>query len=143
GRRVRGGSLGDRVRGVRALCRELLLLQQDLWRAGWGDHLPGVAVDLQHRHASGCRMECGDRAGPQNRGGSSRGRGAVRRAAQPREAEAARGGQGVSKILFVPFSVIGGLIAGKLAKSLFDGLWGLVDEEESPGPEHRDVPWPK
>jgi hypothetical protein len=49
----------------------------------------------------------------------------------------------VSKILFIPFSVIGGLIAGKLAKSLFDGVWGLVDEEESPEPEHRDVPWPK
>jgi hypothetical protein len=30
----------------------------------------------------------------------------------------------VSRILFVPFSVIGGLIAGKLAKTMFDGIWG-------------------
>jgi hypothetical protein len=47
----------------------------------------------------------------------------------------------VSKILFVPFSVIGGLIAGKLAKTMFDGIWGLVDDEESPEPGHREVPW--
>ena len=47
----------------------------------------------------------------------------------------------MSKILFVPFSVIGGLIAGKLAKTMFDGIWGLVDDEESPEPEHREVPW--
>ena len=47
----------------------------------------------------------------------------------------------MSKILFVPFSVIGGLIAGKLAKTMFDGIWGLVDDEESPEPEHRGVPW--
>jgi hypothetical protein len=49
----------------------------------------------------------------------------------------------VNKILFVPFSVIGGLVAGKLAKTMFDGIWGLVDDRESPEPTHRDVPWPK
>jgi hypothetical protein len=49
----------------------------------------------------------------------------------------------VRKILFIPFSVIGGLIAGKLAKTLFDGIWGLVDDRVSPEPANRDVPWPK
>jgi hypothetical protein len=32
-----------------------------------------------------------------------------------------------------------GLIAGFLSKKLFDGVWGLVDEEESPEPEHREI----
>jgi uncharacterized protein DUF4235 len=43
------------------------------------------------------------------------------------------------KILFLPFSIMAGLIAGFLSKKLFDGVWGLVDEEESPEPEHREI----
>jgi uncharacterized protein DUF4235 len=49
----------------------------------------------------------------------------------------------MGKILFIPFSVIGGLIAGFLSKKIFDFAWGLVDDEEPPEPEHRDVPWAK
>jgi Protein of unknown function (DUF4235) len=44
------------------------------------------------------------------------------------------------KLLFIPFSVIGGLISGFLAKKLFEQLWGVVDDEEPPKPEHREVP---
>src|SRR2546421_11216012 len=40
----------------------------------------------------------------------------------------------VSKILFVPFSVIGGLLAGTIAKKTFQRLWSLVDDHESPEP---------
>jgi len=47
------------------------------------------------------------------------------------------------KLLFIPFSIVGGLIAGLLSKKLFDLTWGLVDEEEPPEPEHRDVSWAK
>jgi hypothetical protein len=43
------------------------------------------------------------------------------------------------KILFIPFSIVGGLIAGFLSKKLFDQLWGLVDEEEPPDSKHRDI----
>lgn len=47
------------------------------------------------------------------------------------------------RLLFLPISILSGLIAGTLAKRLFDVLWGLVDDEEPPEPEHRDVPWLK
>jgi uncharacterized protein DUF4235 len=49
----------------------------------------------------------------------------------------------MAKILFIPFSVAGGLIAGLLSKKVFDFAWGLVDDEEPPEAEHRDVPWAK
>jgi hypothetical protein len=43
------------------------------------------------------------------------------------------------KLLFIPFSVTGGLVAGFLGKKLFEQLWGVVDDEEPPKPEHRRV----
>jgi Protein of unknown function (DUF4235) len=49
----------------------------------------------------------------------------------------------VGKLLFIPFSIAAGLIAGLLSKKAFDLTWGLVDKEEPPEPEHRDVSWPK
>ena len=47
------------------------------------------------------------------------------------------------KILFIPFSVIGGLIAGIVGKKLFEGVWSLIDKEEPPDPKHREVAWQK
>jgi hypothetical protein len=47
------------------------------------------------------------------------------------------------KLLFIPFSVIGGLLSGFLAKKLFEQAWGVVDDEEPPKPEHRQVPLAK
>jgi hypothetical protein len=49
----------------------------------------------------------------------------------------------MGKVLFIPFSLVGGVIAGFLSKKLFDVAWGLVDDEEPPEPEHRDVSWAK
>jgi hypothetical protein len=49
----------------------------------------------------------------------------------------------MSKLLFIPFSVLGGLVAGVIGKKMFQGLWSLVDKEEPPEPEDRDVPWKK
>jgi hypothetical protein len=46
----------------------------------------------------------------------------------------------VLKLLFVPFSVGGGLFAGLIGKKLFELFWGLIDEEEPPEPEHRRIP---
>jgi hypothetical protein len=47
------------------------------------------------------------------------------------------------KLLFIPVSVTGGLISGFLAKKLFEQVWGVVDDEEPPKPEHRQVPLAK
>jgi len=49
----------------------------------------------------------------------------------------------VSKILFVPFSVAGGLVAGILGRKAFEGLWGLFDDEDAPDPKHREISWKK
>ncbi|MCW3033970.1 MAG: hypothetical protein QOK19_1920 [Solirubrobacteraceae bacterium] len=45
----------------------------------------------------------------------------------------------MSKILFVPFSVLGGIIAGAVGKKAFEGLWGVVDDQEPPDAKHRQV----
>jgi hypothetical protein len=47
------------------------------------------------------------------------------------------------KILFLPFSILSGLIAGFLGKQVFQALWGLIDDEEPPDSEHRDISVPK
>jgi hypothetical protein len=47
------------------------------------------------------------------------------------------------KILFIPVSVIGGFAAGFIGKKAFEEVWGLIDEEEPPEPEHRESPWGK
>jgi hypothetical protein len=47
------------------------------------------------------------------------------------------------KLMFIPFSVVGGLVAGFVGKKLFEQLWGVVDDEEPPEPEHREVSFPK
>ncbi|MFN2616843.1 MAG: DUF4235 domain-containing protein [Thermoleophilaceae bacterium] len=49
----------------------------------------------------------------------------------------------MAKVLFIPFSITGGLLAGFVGKKIFDGVWGLVDEEEPPDGSQRDVPWAK
>lgn len=49
----------------------------------------------------------------------------------------------MSKVLFVPFSVIGGLVAGLIGKKIFEQAWGVIDDEEPPDPKHRDVSWKK
>jgi hypothetical protein len=47
------------------------------------------------------------------------------------------------KFLFMPVSILAGLIAGFLSKKIFDGLWQLFDDEEAPEPEHRHISWVK
>jgi len=49
----------------------------------------------------------------------------------------------MAKLLFIPVSVGGGLLAGFLAKKIFDGLWGLFDDEEPPDSKDRDIDWRK
>ena len=47
------------------------------------------------------------------------------------------------KLIFTPFSIVLGLIAGLIGKKAFEQVWGLIDEEEPPSPEHREFSWPK
>jgi hypothetical protein len=49
----------------------------------------------------------------------------------------------MSKILFAPFSVLGGIIAGAVGKKAFTGLWGVIDDEQPPDPKYRDIGWGK
>jgi hypothetical protein len=43
------------------------------------------------------------------------------------------------KVLFMPIGLIAGLVAGIAGRKLFERLWGLVDDEEPPQPENRDI----
>lgn len=47
------------------------------------------------------------------------------------------------KIVFLPFSIIGGLLAGQLSKKIFDFIWGRIDDEDAPRPKHRRIALPK
>ena len=49
----------------------------------------------------------------------------------------------VTKLLFIPFSIVGGLLAGFLGKKVFEQVWGLIDDEEPPEAEHRVASWSK
>jgi hypothetical protein len=49
----------------------------------------------------------------------------------------------ILKILFLPVSIVSGVVAGILGKKVFAGLWGVVDQEDPPEAKHRDVPWSK
>jgi hypothetical protein len=43
------------------------------------------------------------------------------------------------KLLFLPFSIVGGLIAGFVSKKLFEQIWSVIDEEEPPEAKHRKI----
>lgn len=47
------------------------------------------------------------------------------------------------KLVFTPVSIGVGLIAGVVAKKIFNQIWGLFDDEEPPDSKHRDIDWPK
>ena len=43
------------------------------------------------------------------------------------------------KLAFIPVSVLGGILAGFIGQKAFDAIWGKVDAQEPPQPEHREV----
>lgn len=43
-------------------------------------------------------------------------------------------------ILFRPVGIVAGLLAGLLAKRIFDQAWKLIDAEDPPEPDVRDIP---
>lgn len=49
----------------------------------------------------------------------------------------------MAKILFAPFSIAGGMLAGLVATRLFGFIWGRIDDREPPGPDDRQATWAK
>jgi hypothetical protein len=47
------------------------------------------------------------------------------------------------KLIFTPFSILIGLLAGVAGTKIFERIWALVDDEEPPKPEHREFDWRK
>ena len=45
----------------------------------------------------------------------------------------------MKKILFLPFSIMSGLLAGFISKKVFEQIWGLIDKEEPPEAQHREI----
>jgi len=45
----------------------------------------------------------------------------------------------MERFLFAPIGIVAGLLAGFLGKIAFDKVWALIDEEEPPEPEHREI----
>jgi hypothetical protein len=43
------------------------------------------------------------------------------------------------KLAFVPVSIIGGILAGLVGRKAFDAIWGRVDDQEPPQPDHREA----
>jgi len=43
------------------------------------------------------------------------------------------------KLLYKPFALIFGVIAARLGKAIFEGLWSRVDEREPPDPTAPDT----
>jgi uncharacterized protein DUF4235 len=47
------------------------------------------------------------------------------------------------KIIYKPFGIVIGILAGILSKKLFEAVWGIFDEEEPPKPTTLETSWPK
>lgn len=45
----------------------------------------------------------------------------------------------MSKAMFLPVSLGGGLLAGLIGKKLFALIWRLIDDQQAPRAEHRRV----
>jgi pectin methylesterase-like acyl-CoA thioesterase len=47
------------------------------------------------------------------------------------------------KLLYKPFGILAGILAGILSKKVFEAVWGVVDDEEPPKPTTKRASWPK
>jgi len=47
------------------------------------------------------------------------------------------------KLLYRPFGIVIGIVAGQLAKALFTKIWAMVDDEEAPKPTIEETSWAK
>jgi hypothetical protein len=61
---------------------------------------------------------------------------------QPPHPSALDRGTGM-KILYKPFGIVLGVLAGLLSQKLFNAVWGIFDKEEPPKPTTEQANWPK
>ncbi len=47
------------------------------------------------------------------------------------------------KLIYLPIGILSGLLAGLIAKKIFEQLWGVIEDREPPDAEHREVEYPK
>src|ERR1700754_1247688 len=47
------------------------------------------------------------------------------------------------KLMYKPFGLIFGFLAGMVARKLFDAVWGIFDNEEPPAATTLHTTWPK
>jgi Protein of unknown function (DUF4235) len=47
------------------------------------------------------------------------------------------------RLLYKPFGIVFGIVAGLLSKKLFERVWQLIDDEEPPEATTRKTTWPK
>lgn len=47
------------------------------------------------------------------------------------------------KLLYKPFGIILGIIAGLIGRQVFNLVWGKIDEEEPPEATTEEAPWAK
>ena len=47
------------------------------------------------------------------------------------------------KVLYKLFSIPIGLLAGQVAKKLFEQIWGWIDDREPPHANHEEATYPK
>jgi len=45
------------------------------------------------------------------------------------------------KVLYKPFAIVVGIVAGILSKKAFDKVWGAFAEENPPDADDRDATW--
>ena len=47
------------------------------------------------------------------------------------------------KFVFMPLSILGGILAGLIGKKIFEQVWGLMDDQEPPEAKHREIKYGK
>jgi hypothetical protein len=47
------------------------------------------------------------------------------------------------KLIYKPFGIILGILAGLVSRKVFEAVWGMLDNEEPPKPTTKEADWPK
>ena len=47
------------------------------------------------------------------------------------------------KLIYKPFGIVIGILAGIVSKKIFEAVWGIFDKEEPPRPTTLETTWPK
>jgi hypothetical protein len=47
----------------------------------------------------------------------------------------------MTKIMFTPLRLLGGVLAGVIGRRTFATAWGLIDNRPAPVPEQREASW--